>query len=170
MSSLEQADAEEEMSCWLADSGVENAYSIAPALVGIGLHKEELACAKDAFPPDHFSNALNWLEALVSSSTLVCTIEESISRISDLVMAVKKFAYDDRCTLRDVDVHDSIQSTLTILGHKLRQRQIFIAEANIERDLKVLGIANMLTAAFGGYVSCTSLSRSILVRTAGGRI
>ena len=40
-------------------------------------------------------------------------------------------------------------------------------EANIERDLKVLGVANMLTAAFGGYVSCTSLSRSILVHTAG---
>ncbi len=40
-------------------------------------------------------------------------------------------------------------------------------EANIERDLKVLGIANLLTAIFGGYVSCTSLSRSILVRKAG---
>jgi sulfate permease, SulP family len=40
-------------------------------------------------------------------------------------------------------------------------------EANIERDLKVLGAANLLTAALGGYVSCTSLSRSILVRTAG---
>jgi sulfate permease, SulP family len=40
-------------------------------------------------------------------------------------------------------------------------------EADIERDLKVLGVANMLTAAFGGYVSCTSLSRSILVRTVG---
>ena len=41
------------------------------------------------------------------------------------------------------------------------------SEANIERDLKVLGLANLLTAALGGYVSCTSLSRSILVRTAG---
>ena len=41
------------------------------------------------------------------------------------------------------------------------------SEANIERDLKVLGLANLLTAAVGGYVSCTSLSRSILVRTAG---
>jgi signal transduction histidine kinase len=43
-------------------------------------------------------------------------------------MAVKKFAYDDRCTLRDVDVHDSIQSTLTILGHKMRQRKITVAK------------------------------------------
>ena len=41
------------------------------------------------------------------------------------------------------------------------------SEANIERDLKVLGVANIVTAALGGYVSCTSLSRSILVRTAG---
>jgi sulfate permease, SulP family len=40
-------------------------------------------------------------------------------------------------------------------------------EANIERDLKVLGLANLATAALGGYVSCTSLSRSILVRNAG---
>jgi SulP family sulfate permease len=41
------------------------------------------------------------------------------------------------------------------------------SEANIERDLKVLGLANLVTAALGGYVSCTSLSRSILARTAG---
>ena len=40
-------------------------------------------------------------------------------------------------------------------------------EADIERDLKVLGIANLAAAACGGYVSCTSFSRSILVRRAG---
>lgn len=46
------------------------------------------------------------------------------------------------------------------------------SEADIERDLKVLGIANVAIAALGGYVSCTSFSRSMLVRTAGatGRI
>ena len=40
-------------------------------------------------------------------------------------------------------------------------------EADIERDLKVLGLANLVTAALGGYVSCTSISRTILVRLAG---
>jgi sulfate permease, SulP family len=40
-------------------------------------------------------------------------------------------------------------------------------EADIERDLKVLGSANLVTAALGGYVSCTSVSRTILVRLAG---
>jgi sulfate permease, SulP family len=41
-------------------------------------------------------------------------------------------------------------------------------EADVGNDLKVLGVANMLSAALGGYVSCTSLSRSLLVRNAGG--
>jgi sulfate permease, SulP family len=41
------------------------------------------------------------------------------------------------------------------------------SEANIDRDLKVVGFANVLTAALGGYVSCTSWSRSVLVHTAG---
>jgi SulP family sulfate permease len=41
------------------------------------------------------------------------------------------------------------------------------SEANIERDLKVLGFANLAAGVLGGYVSSTSLSRSILVRTVG---
>jgi signal transduction histidine kinase len=56
--------------------------------------------------------------------SLVCAIEESITRISDLVMAVKKFAYDEKSPSKELDVHDSLQSTLTILGHKLRIKQI----------------------------------------------
>jgi signal transduction histidine kinase len=124
MSTIEQSDAEETMAAWLSASGVDNAFSIAPALVGIGLRQEELACAKDAFNASSFSDALNWLEALVSSVTLVCTIEESITRVSDLVMAVKKFAYDEKSPSKELDVHDSLQSTLTILGHKLRIKGI----------------------------------------------
>ncbi len=128
MSTLEQADAEEAMAEWLASSGVENAFSIAPSLVAIGFSQEELACAKDAFETNNFSDALNWLEALVSSVSLVCAIEESISRVSELVMAVKKFAYDDRSAGRELDVHDSLQSTITILNHKLRTKSISIVK------------------------------------------
>lgn len=126
MSSLEQADAEEAMAEWLSAAGVENAYTIAPALVGMGFDQHELDCAKAYFEPGTFSDALNWLESLVSSVSLVCAIEESIARISDLVMAVKKFAYDERSPARELDVHDSLQSTLTILGHKLRVKQITV--------------------------------------------
>src|ERR1700677_4695961 len=101
MSSLEQADAEEAMSQWLDKAGVENAFTIGPVLVSMGIGNEELACAQDQFDPTSFSDALNWFGALVSSVSLVCSIEESISRISELVTAVKKFAYDERTPERD---------------------------------------------------------------------
>ncbi len=124
MSSLEQADAEEAMSQWLADAKVENAFTIGPVLVSMGIDHEEIACAQEHFDPASFSDALNWFGALVSSVSLVCAIEESISRISELVMAVKKFAYDERTPDKELDVHDSLQSTLTILGHKLRLKEM----------------------------------------------
>jgi len=126
LSSLEQSEQEEAMSEWLQSAGVENAFTIGPALVAIGFDQHELACAKLAFEDGGFSDALNWLEALVSSVSLVCSIEESIARVSELVLAVKKFAYDDRSQARDLDVHDSLQSTLTILGHKMRIKQISV--------------------------------------------
>jgi len=126
MSSLEQADAEETLGEWLHESGVENAFTIAPAMVAMGFEQEELKCAREFFDVQSFSDTLNWLGALVSSVSLVCSIEESISRISDLAMAVKKFAYDDRSPLKELDVHDSLQSTITILGHKLRVKQIAV--------------------------------------------
>ncbi len=126
MSSIEQADAEEAMSEWLNKAGVENAFTIGPVLVSMGFDRQEISCAQEHFDPGSFSDALNWFGALVSSVSLVCAIEESISRVSELVMAVKKFAYDERTPDKDLDVHDSLQSTLTILGHKLRMKQIQI--------------------------------------------
>jgi signal transduction histidine kinase len=126
LSTLEQADAEEAMSEWLESAGVENAYSIGPALVEVGFSQQQLDCAREAFENGGFSDALNWLAALVSSVSLVCSIEEAISRVSELVMAVKKFAYDDKSTAREINIHDSLQSTLTLLGHKLRIKQISV--------------------------------------------
>jgi signal transduction histidine kinase len=126
LGSLEQSDAEEALSEWLQSAGVQNAFTIGPALVAIGFDQQQLACARDAFQGEGFSDALNWLEALVSSVSLVCAIEESITRVSDLVMAVKKFAYEDKGSARELDVHDSLQSTLTILGHKLRLKKVSV--------------------------------------------
>ena len=145
MSSVEQADAEEALSEWLAGAGVENAYTIGPVLVAMGFDPEELRCAREYFDAASFSDTLNWLGALVSSVGQVCAIEESIGRVSELVTAVKKYAYDGKMPVQSVDVHDSLQSTLTILGHKLRIKQIKVEKrfdaspATIETKGSALG-------------------------------
>ncbi len=42
-------------------------------------------------------------------------------------------------------------------------------EADVQRELKAIGVANAISAACGGYVSCTSLSRTTMNYAAGAR-
>ena len=106
---------------------VENAYKIGPALVEIGFDPQELSCARAYFEPAGFSDALNWLESSGFERVAGVRHRGEHSRISELVTAVKKFAYGGD-TPKELDVHDSLQSTLTILGHKLRIKQISVGE------------------------------------------
>lgn len=129
MNSLEQSDAEEALAEWMESANVEDAWKLAPTLVSIGITSGELECAREEFPAPIFSDALSWLEALVSSIQLVSTIEESIGRVSHLVKAVKSYAYEGKGQKLSVDINESIHTTLIILGHKLREKQ-----ATLEKD------------------------------------
>jgi signal transduction histidine kinase len=126
MSSLDQADAEDELASWLEGHGIDNSWKLAATLSAIGFDEQTLECAQHEFQGNTLSDPLNWMEALISSVQLVGTIEESVSRVTDLVMAVKKYAYEDKPQRHQLDVHDSIQSTLVILGHKFRQKELNI--------------------------------------------
>jgi signal transduction histidine kinase len=46
--------------------------------------------------------------------------------MSALVGAVKSYAYVDRGELVEVDVHDGLETTLTVLGYKLKHTEIAI--------------------------------------------
>ena len=41
-------------------------------------------------------------------------------------------------------------------------------EADLNRELNILGVANLCSAAFGGYAGCISVSRSVLSHSIGG--
>jgi signal transduction histidine kinase len=124
MNSLEQSDAEEALATGLENAEVENAWHIAPMLVSMGITSGELECARSEFPGPVFSDALSWLEALVSSLQLVGTIEESVGRVSELVKAVKSYAYEGKGQKQTVSINESLYATLVILAHKLREKQI----------------------------------------------
>jgi signal transduction histidine kinase len=126
MNSLEQSDAEESLAEWMEGASVEDAWKLAPTMVSIGISAGDLKCAQEEFPGPIFSDALNWLEALVSSMALVATIEESIGRVASLVKAVKSYAYEGKGQKQSVDINESIYATLVILAHKFRERQVIV--------------------------------------------
>ena len=137
MNSLEQSDAEEALAEWMENHSIENAWKMAPTLVSMGINAQELECARTAFDGTGFSDALSWLDALVSSMQLVGTIEESIGRVSDLVYAVKSYAYEGKGKNQKLDVNNSIHATLVILAHKLRAKEV-VLEKEFAADLPAL--------------------------------
>ena len=66
------------------------------------------------------ADALGWLEARLNLKLLLSQVEQSTGRIAELVKAVKSYSYMDQSPMQEVDIHEGIESTLTMLGHKLK--------------------------------------------------
>ena len=60
-------------------------------------------------------------------------------------------------------------TTITMLLNTNGIEFVVRREANLTRELKAIGIANLAAAALGGYIGVTSLSRTTLNYAAGGR-
>src|ERR1700719_1448097 len=65
--------------------------------------------------------ALVRIAASVEIATLLNEIENSTSRISDLVRAIKEYTYMDQTPVQNVDIVKSLETTLTIMNHKLKR-------------------------------------------------
>ena len=65
--------------------------------------------------------ALVRIAASVEIANLLNEIESSASRISDLVRAIKEYTYMDQAPVQNVDIVKGLETTLTIMGHKLKR-------------------------------------------------
>lgn len=128
INSLDQADAEDTLCEWLEKAGVQDAWKLAPPLAGMGLTAEKLECLRAKFRPATLSEAFHWVEALATSVQQLDTIEESITRVTELVMAVKHYSYAEKMCCQAIDIHKSLQSALMILGHKIRHKEIQVSK------------------------------------------
>jgi signal transduction histidine kinase len=169
MNSLDQSDAEEALATWMESADIANAWKMAPTLVSIGLNAKELERVRKDFEGPLLSDALGWLEALVSSMQLVNTIEESIGRVTDLVKAVKTYAYEAKGQRQTIAINDSIHATLVILGHKLREKEI-VLEKNLATDLPPLqtecsGLNQIWTNLLDNAIDAVPQHGQIRVRT-----
>jgi signal transduction histidine kinase len=117
---LARSDREDAMANWLSEHGAAAAWDIAPAFVNAGLDCEALNKLGATLPPATHADAIGWLGARLSLNSLIGQMEQSTTRIAELVKAVKSYSYMDQSPMQEIDVHEGIESTLTMLGHKLK--------------------------------------------------
>jgi signal transduction histidine kinase len=122
--SLEQADREEELLDWMDGRGVLDGHQFTGALVEASVTIPELETLAEKVGIDALTDVLTRIHLVLTASRLVQEIEASANRISEIVKAVKEYTYMDQAPEQEIDIHDGIESTLTILAFKLRKKSI----------------------------------------------
>jgi signal transduction histidine kinase len=114
------AEREDELSAWLAEHQVDRDWLIAPALAGAGVDLAWCEAAAASLEGPALQPGLEWVASSVTMSALITEAQDATRRVSELVAAVKSYSQVDRAPVQDVQVADGLESTLVMLGHKLR--------------------------------------------------
>jgi signal transduction histidine kinase len=133
LDSLERSDKEDEVAIWLEDQGVEEAWDLSPALVGAGLDVDWLENLADRLSDEtSVGDVLAWLASEITGDELLREIQKASTRIYELVGAVKSYSHMDKAPQKEADVHEGLENTLVMLGHKLKKGNVEVVREYAE--------------------------------------
>ncbi|MGZ4269105.1 MAG: sensor histidine kinase [Solirubrobacteraceae bacterium] len=138
LSALDAADAEDELLAALEEHGVPEPWRYTEPLVAARVDRAWLDRAHELAGPA-LPGVVRWVAATLTARELAAQLAESTDRMSELVGAVKAYAYMDRGGLVEVDVHEGLKTTLMVLGHKLKHTHIEVAK-DFDRTLPKLTV------------------------------
>ncbi len=118
---LTMSDLEEQVDSLLRSHGQNDLWQLAADLARRNVRPEVLEALFGALDAGTARAALVRIAASVEIANLINEIESSTGRISDLVCAIKEYTYMDQSPVQNVDIVKSLETTLTILNHKLKR-------------------------------------------------
>jgi len=138
LSPLQVADAEDALTDWLDDHDVDGAWELAPALVSAGVDEAWLDDIVRTVPPELLADGIHWVTYALETEQLMIEIEDSTERISNLVDKAKQYSQLDRAAHQDIDVHDGLHSTLTMLNYKIKESGKITLVKDFAADLPII--------------------------------
>ncbi|HEY1450215.1 MAG TPA: ATP-binding protein [Solirubrobacteraceae bacterium] len=138
LDALDAADAEDELLERLEALDVKEPWRMAEPLAVAGVDQTWLDRLAELAGPATDA-ALQWVAASLVAGRLATELEESTERMSSLVGAVKSYAYMDRGETVEVDLHEGLETTLAVLGYKLKHTEIALVR-EYDRELPKLTI------------------------------
>jgi signal transduction histidine kinase len=138
LSPLQVADAEDALTDWLDDHDVDGAWELAPALVSAGVDEAWLDDIVRTVPPELLTDGIHWVTYALETEQLMIEIEDSTERISNLVDKAKQYSQLDRAAHQDIDVHDGLHSTLTMLHYKIKESGRITLVKDFAADLPII--------------------------------
>ncbi len=117
---LQLSDLEGRIDSVLRSHGQNDLWQLGADLARRNVKPEALESLFSILDADTARAALIRIAASVEVASLLDQIESGTSRISELVRAIKEYTYMDQTPVQNVDVVKSLETTLTILNHKLK--------------------------------------------------
>lgn len=117
-------DREDILLNWLEDYGVDQSWKLAEPLAAGGVATETLEQLMERWredPTELREMGLRWLALSFEVMAMIKHGLGGAERISELVQAMKSYSYLDQGTQQEVDVHQGLEDTLRLFGHKLKQ-------------------------------------------------
>jgi signal transduction histidine kinase len=112
---------EDQLDAVLRNHGQDDLWQLTASLAREGARPELLESLFASLDPGTARAALLRISALLEVAGLLNEIENSTSRMSDLVRAIKEYTFMDQAPVQNVDIVKSLETTLTILNHKLKR-------------------------------------------------
>ena len=115
-----RVEREEAIQSWLESHKVADAWRLSPSLADAGLTDAHLASFAAAAGAS-VGPELTRFATLLEMERIAEELEHSSARISDLIKAIKEYSYMDQGPMQEVDIERGLETTLTIMNHKLKR-------------------------------------------------
>ncbi|WP_367388450.1 ATP-binding protein [Lewinella sp. LCG006] len=135
LSLMEQESRKDDLIDWLEDHHVQQAEDLADTFVEFSVTEEDLEQIADILDTQALGPVLRWAQRVFSTEKIVAEIKEAANRIAELVSSVKSYTHMDQSSSMEArNIHEGLKSTLMMLKHKLKQKQITL-EKELNLDL-----------------------------------
>ncbi|MEM6723438.1 MAG: ATP-binding protein [Bacteroidota bacterium] len=122
---MERNEREDAIADFLEDNGIEDGYEFAEIFLEFGIEEEALEKMKSELRSEDFAPVVNWYKSNLLTEKMVNEIQEGADRIANLVKSIKTYSHmDQSLDKQTVDLHLGLSSTLDILRHKLKVKNI----------------------------------------------
>jgi signal transduction histidine kinase len=122
--SVTQAQREDQLQRWLREHSVGSSWQIVPDLAELGITADNLNELSDLLGGQHLEIVLSQFASSARTDRMARAMLDATTRIFALIGAVKDYSWMDQAPIQEVDIPQSLETTLTMLQSRLEKVQI----------------------------------------------
>ena len=121
---ITQAQREDHLQGWLREHAVEKTWQIVPDLAELGITTENLDELAELLGGQHLDVVLSQFASSARTERMAQAMLDATNRIFALIGAVKDYSWMDQAPIQEVDIPQSLETTLAMLQSRLEKVKV----------------------------------------------